>query len=211
MRRINKWYILAIILWLICSSVVLYFDVEIQILSALDTGLILGVISVTISILSLGLSSMNKPKFRGKITCWNVKSNEQHVNNSNSNPIGIYSCITFKIDNKGKKPIKDLIINFRFPSKIYHRSYHDNYLSYFQFKETIIVTSEHLKFLGSSSGDCELVLEHLLNISAWDKNRVIYVTISGNDIQPTTFKLDFSMSDSILNSDSKHPINPFKV
>ena len=212
MKRINKWYVIAIITWIVLSIAVLCLDAERHILKSLDTGLTLGVISVTISILSLGLASMSKPKFKGELTCWNVKTKLQQVSNSNTNPMGQYSCITFQINNKGKKPIRDLTVNFRFPSKVFYNPHTvDKFVSYFQFKETIIITAEHLRFLGSSSGDCELVLEHLLNLSAWDENRKFYITISGENIEPTTYKLDSSMNDSLLNSDSKDPIKPLKV
>ncbi|PWL32656.1 MAG: hypothetical protein DCO96_03670 [Fluviicola sp. XM-24bin1] len=201
------WYWFSLIAWGAFATAFFVLNRNHDWISVEDSNLILGGITVAISILSLGLASMKKPKFKGKITCWNVEKNKLNVNNNSINPIGTYNCITFCIDNFKQDPIKDLVVNFRIPSNIFYER-HQNVanLSYFRFKETIMATSNSITFLGSANGDSDIVFEHFLELSKWDKNRVLYVTISGNNIRPTTYRLKHSQLDTLKKSKTDDPI-----
>jgi len=212
MRRINFWYLFSLIVWVIVATIFFLVNKEIHFLSVDDTNLILGGITVGISILSIGLSTMGNPKFKGKVICWNNIKDVKNVNNSVYAPIGVYSCITFKIDNYKKIPVNGLIINFRFPSNIFFQDRNNNFnYSFFEFKNTVMVTSSNIKFLGNTNGDSDIVFEHYLELNKWEKNRVFYITIAGDNIVPTTFKIDNKLKDTIFKSSSKLPVKLFKV
>jgi hypothetical protein len=212
MRRVNFWYIFSLIVWGIVATIFFLVNKMNPFLSIDDTNLILGGITVGISILSLGLSTMDNPKFKGNVTCWNNITALRDVNNNENALIGKYSCITFKIDNYKKNPVNGLTINFRFPSKIFYQDRHNKFnYSFFEFKNTIMVTSDNIRFLGNTNGDSDIVFEHSLEFTRWDKNRVIYITIAGDNIVPTTFKIDNEQKDLLFNSSSKEPIKLIRV
>jgi hypothetical protein len=170
MRRIKRSYYIAIFVWLIASGIFLWFNKTFNFLTQEDSNFILGILTVAVSILSLGLATMKGLNFEGNITCWHIPSQLVTVNNSVICPIGKYNLITFKVDNQNREPIKSLTVNFRVPSIIFYRQLsHNLHVNYFDFKDTTIITETPLKFLGNTKGDCDIILEHYLNIEAWDK------------------------------------------
>jgi hypothetical protein len=211
MRRINLLYIIIIIAWVIVGVVFIVLNSKLHFLSIDDTNLILGIISVAISILSLGLATMRQPKFKGTIKCWNVPSKKVTRERGVFNH-GEYSCISFEVDNYKKEPINGIVINFRIPSKIYYKEKTDaNRFSIYESKQTKILTSDIIKFLGNTNGDSDLIFEHFLNFNEWSKNRVVYITIAGDNIRTTTFSINKELSEQIAESSSSRMVNLPKV
>lgn len=212
MKRINFWYKFSLIAWGIIATIFFLANKRYPFLSVDDTNLILGGITVAISVLSLGLSTMENPKFKGKVICWNNETQLRKVNNNAFALIGDYSCISFKVDNYKKIPVNGLTVNFRFPTKIFYREIHNSFnFSFCEFKNTIMVTSDHIKFLGNTNGDSDIIFEHFLEFDKWDINRVVYITIAGNNIVPTTFKIDNKLKEGIFKSSSKAPVKLIRV
>jgi hypothetical protein len=207
MRRISPWYIGTLLIWVALGIVFIVFNSKVNLLSIDDTNLILGVISVAISILSLGLATMKLPKFKGEVECWNNKTQEHPVSNIvNGCELGVYNWISFRIQNKDKEAIKSLVVNFRFPRNIYCERRQDPLKNKdIIIKDSVIYTSDAVKFLGINTGDCELIFEHLIKISELG-NPNIYMTISGDNISPTTFRIDKDLGVDISNSNSKNTI-----
>ena len=212
MRRISPWYIGTLLIWVALGIVFIVFNSKVNLLSIDDTNLILGVISVAISILSLGLATMKLPKFKGEVECWNNKTQEHPVSNIvNGCELGVYNWISFRIQNKDKEAIKSLVVNFRFPRNIYCERRQDPLKNKdIIIKDSVIYTSDAVKFLGINTGDCELIFEHLIKISELG-NPNIYMTISGDNISPTTFRIDKDLGVDISNSNSKNTIKLPKV
>ena len=207
MRRISPWFIGTLLIWVALGIVFIVFNSKVNLLSIDDTNLILGVISVAISILSLGLATMKLPKFKGEVECWNNKTQEHPVSNIvNGCELGVYNWISFRIQNKDKEAIKSLVVNFRFPRNIYCERRQDPLKNKdIIIKDSVIYTSDAVKFLGINTGDCELIFEHLIKISELG-NPNIYMTISGDNISPTTFRIDKDLGVDISNSNSKNTI-----
>lgn len=207
MKRIASTYWISLVIWITISFGFMTVNRIYSFLKSDDLNILLGIIAVAVSIISLGLATIKKPLFCGEVSCWNVDGKKQFVNNEMITSIGVYSCLTFKIDNKGNEPIKDLVINFRFPSAIaYERFPKDDFYSYYEFKDTLLLTARNISFLGSNSGDSDIILEHLLNLDKWNMNRKMYITISGSNLTPTTKSINFNMIDKLVNSSSSHPI-----
>ena len=104
MRRISAGYLVALFVWIALGIAFIVCNSKANLLSIDDTNLILGLISVAISIISLGLATMKLPKFNGKIECWNNKTQEHQVNNEGSGcELGVYHWISFRIQNKDKE------------------------------------------------------------------------------------------------------------
>lgn len=207
MRRISSLYWISLILWLTISGGFLLLNNHKNLLEPDDANILLGIIAVAVSIVSLGIATVKKPEFQGEISCWNVESKKQQVNNDSISPIGVYQCITFKIDNLINEPIQDLVINFRIQSSIINRriELNDFYKSY-EFKDTMLLTVNTIPFLGNNSGDNDVVFEHFLNLDKWALNRKLYVTISGSNIMPTTRSIDYRILEQIKQSNYKNPV-----
>tara|TARA_B100000780_G_C21084901_1_gene437037 strand:- start:228 stop:869 length:642 start_codon:yes stop_codon:yes gene_type:complete len=211
MRRINPWYLAIIIIWVLIGGIFIVLNSKLHFSSIDDTNLILAFISVAISILSLGLATMKSSKFKGTIKCWNVPA-KKIIREPGVLNHGEYSCISFEIDNYKKEPINGIVINFRIPSKIYYKEKTDvNRFSVYESKQTKILTSDIIKFLGNTNGDSDLIFEHYFNFNEWSENRVIYITIAGDNIRTTTFSINKDLSKQLEKSTSIRKINLRKV
>lgn len=207
-RRISKGYWISLVLWLTATLGLMLANKFFSVLNSEDVNILLGIIAVAVSIVSIGIATIKKPAFSGIIYCWNVAKKKQFVNNDIVTPIGEYHCITIRIDNNGNEPIKDLVVNFRFPLPIFQKRFPQNndFYSHYEFKDTIMLTAKNISFLGSNKGDSDIIFEHFLNLDKWHSQRKFYVTVSGSNITPTTKCLDSSMTDSIISSTSEKPL-----
>jgi hypothetical protein len=208
MRRISIGYWIGLALWLTFSIGLMFANKFFSILNSEDVNILLGIIAVAVSIVSIGIATIKKPTFNGSIYCWNVAKKKQVIQNDMVTPSGEYHCITIKIDNNGNEPIKDLIVNFRFPLAIAHSRFPQNndFYSHYEFKDTMMLTAKNISFLGSNNGDSDIIFEHLLNLEKWHKQRRFYITVSGSNITPTTKCLDYSMINSIIVSTADKPL-----
>lgn len=209
MKRISKWWYIVLLTWLLIGIGFVVLNKQFNLITIEDTNLLLGIISVAISLVSVAIATMKKPKFRGTVNCWNVERDKRNVNNKGLGiDIGVYNCISFEIDNYQKTAIQNLVVNFRIPESIlYHFHNNNSELKFRKSKDTVIVTFDNLRFLGNSTGDCNLNIDHFLNITKWkekESNRVIYVTVAGDNIEPTTFKLKSEKVDDLLESTQQH-------
>jgi hypothetical protein len=208
--RIRKSYYVAIVVWLLIAILFFIMNKRYNWLTGDDSNLFLGIITVAVSIMSLGLATMQKPSYKGKLAVWNVKESARQVNNNMLVPIGTYSCLTFKIDNYKNEPIESLEVSFRIPEKMYYPE-RGSHLLLYSFKETIYLKSSVVKFLGNTSGDSDVIFEHFLNLEAWDSNRIIYITISGENITPTTYKIGIDDKERLVESNGKNTLTPKKA
>ena len=164
-------------------------------------------VGVLLTLISIAISDRKKPTFEGKVLCWINKDTVINVNNPFHTAEGMYTSVTFKVDNYKRHVINSLTINIRIPSIIYYPQITPSLnLSNYEFKETIILTHSGIKFLGTTNGDSDVIIEHHFNFESWKQNRVAYVTIAGDNIVPTTFKIDNELRTQLLNSNSSNPI-----
>ena len=211
--RIKTSYIVATVLWVVFAlMVILYNVIHDDISSGELTSLIFTAVGVFITLISIAISDRKKLKYEGKIICWINKTDIINVNNDILTPIGVYTKITFKIDNYAKHDIKSLLVNIRIPSNIYYRAPNTGeFLTSFEFKNTIMLSSSKMKYLGSTNGDSDLILEQYFNFDAWSDNRVVFVTIAGENIIPTTFNIDSVKKEELKKSNSNNPVKLTQV
>ena len=126
MKRINIWWYLVLIFWLLTGFGFIILNKKYNIITIEDTNLLLGIISVAILLVSVAIATMKLPKFKGKVNCCNIEKNKRNVNNKVSGvDIGVYNSISFEIDNFQKTAIQNLVVNFRIPKSIIY-AYHNN-------------------------------------------------------------------------------------
>lgn len=206
--RIKTPYLIAILLWVFFTITVLIYNINYSNINSGDlSSLVFTSIGVLITLLSVAIADRKKLKYEGKVSCWINKTDIINVNNDSSTPIGTYIKTTFMIDNYSKHDINSLIVNLRIPSKIFYRGpYIQDFLTSYEFKNTLILSSSSMKYLGSTKGDSDLVFEQYFNLDAWANDRVAYITIAGDNIIPTTFKIDLLKRDELKMSNSENPV-----
>ena len=97
-------------------------------------------------------------------------------------------------------------MSFRLPSNFYLKSDDEkNGYQYFYFKESLIITSDKVRFLGNQYGDNNITFEHFLRVHKMGENRKIYITITGQNISPTTFSLSKDEIVELRNYNSDKP------
>jgi hypothetical protein len=207
-NRLKTQYIVTGIIWILLIGFAIFYNKKQPSTSILDlSNLTFTGVGVLLTLISIAISDRKKPTFEGKVLCWVNKDDVLNVNNPFHSPEGKYTNVTFKVDNFKRHVINSLTINIRIPSIIYYRQSTPSVnLTTYEFKETIILTHSGIKFLGTTNGDSDVIIEHHFNFDAWNKNRVAYVTISGDNIVPITFKIDNELRTQLLTSTSKNPI-----
>ncbi len=172
-------------IWVLIAILLIVVNKCFKIINDTDAALILGCLSIAISILSLGYTDMSKKTFKGVV---HIKLLEkQFQQGSEGNPI--YTQLNFHIINLCGFAINNFTVTFRFPNKIYYeRSQNHQHFTYFRFGEIVLATSDVLKFIGSESGYNDVNFEHFLNLDDWENGHFM-VTVSGDNIEPTTYCL----------------------
>ena len=90
------------------------------------------------------------------------------------------------------------MVNFRIPKKIFFQNNNNQGVySFFEYGETIILTSNMLSFLGTNNGDNHITFEHYINYRDWKKSN-IYITISGSNILPKSTEINQKDKSKIL-------------
>lgn len=200
--RIYRYNIgLVIILFIYLFAILLLFCFRIIILDSDqdNLALVLGLISIGVSILSLMLASQSYIKFEGKINCWNVAKNE-YVRELGYFNHGTFKEINFEINNYNKKVIRGLFISIRHPKNLKSGKKTENFDIY-DYKETSVLSNSKIKFLGNSNGDCTFPVSIYLKDIELNKGK-IFISVSGDNIDTTTFRIDKELFEKIKSSNS---------
>lgn len=204
MKKIKAKYWLIISLIIVVSTVFIPLNICYKFLDGENMNLIVAVIALVISMFSIALADLQFIKFNGKVTIWRTGKDLLVVNGQK------FSNFAFNITNKSKLPLSEFCVSFRFPEQItYNYINHPdkNYQNhkFFQYGETYVINNDTLKFLGNNSNDNEARFEHYLDLSKWPKNRYLYITISGREIQPMTYQVQECKNFEIQNSTNNKP------
>lgn len=198
--RISLTIAVAITIGLIILSV--YFRGSNSVLQLLD--IFLSIMSTATTILALLYAFKPKPKFKGKVYCWNTGKSEfpaiGDVNVEHKN-------ITFRIHNNSGMSLSNLQVSLRVPSQLVHpyKVYSHYGLKTRNIKETYVYTLAEPTFLGSSYGDDEYLLEQSLCLHKWEKGN-IYLTIWASEIETSTFKLDKLSKIDLIHSNTSEKL-----
>ena len=150
--------------------------------------ILLSIVSTITTIIAFLYAFKPKPKLKGKVNCRNTGKSEFPVIGDTSVE---HKNITFKIQNTSGMSLSNLQVSLRIPSQLVHpyKVYSNYGLKTRIIKETYIYTLIEPTFLGSSYGDDSYLIEQFLCLQKWEKGN-IYITISANEIQTSTFKFD---------------------
>ena len=190
--------IIAVVLALTLLILSVYFWQNSSALNLL--GIFLSIISTATTIIALLYAFKPKPKFKGKVYCWNIRKSEfPAIGDTNVE----HQNITFLIHNTSGMSLSNLQVSLRIPGQLVHpyKDYSHYGLNTRIIKETYVYTLVESTFLGNSYGDDDYLLEQSLCLQKWDKGN-IYLTIWANEIETSTFKLDKRSKLELINSNS---------
>ena len=197
-------YIVLIIIWSLAFTTFIVINEKCNWVSSDTTNLIMGGIAMLVSIISLAIADRKKPFFKGEIHFWVVARNSK-FSKVEEDLHAEYTELSIKVINKAKNAIDELLVSFRLPSNFYLKSDEKNGYQYFWFKESLIITSDKVRFLGNKTRDNNITFEHFLRVPKMGENRKIYITISGQNILPTTFSLSKNEIVELINYNSEKP------
>jgi hypothetical protein len=198
-------YVILIPIWFLAFTTFIIINERCSWVSSDTTNLIMGGIAMLVSIISLAIADRKKPFFKGEIHFWVVAGNSKFLE-VEENMHSEYTELSIKVINKAKNAIDELLVSFRLPSNFYLKSDDEkNGYQYFRFKESLILTSDKVRFLGNKTGDNNITFEHFLRVHKMGENRKVYITISGQNISPTTTSLTKKQIVELSNYNSEKP------
>jgi hypothetical protein len=154
--------------------------------------LILSGAAIVTSCIALGLSDKKQNKFKGKIILWSALYDTK-IEDENSN-----YRVSIKIINKGREPIYDVVYRVRIPSAISARLDDKNRNAReYRHGKSLIIVDDSFGFLGEDEQDGFIPIDFTMRLRKW-KESAIYITVSGSNINPTTFKISQDYRDRLI-------------
>lgn len=195
-RTIKPKYYLAVCLIIVTGIFLLIYNKNISFLEPSEMIFLVGLIALSVSILSLGIADASPRKMKLSLKAWSRHPDIK---------ISGRTRLVVKIFNHTKVSLKDLKVNVRIPSKIYVKMEEtDVYLSN-SYGESTIFNFDYTYFLGSGNTDNIGTYELTINHSKWNKGN-IWFTITSEGFEVSTYSISQDKKESLINSNSKNPI-----
>ena len=158
-----------------------------------NDGNFLSLISTIISIFALGLVNAKNPQFKGSIKAKmriNALNEQNPIGDNSPLKTGTYHRVDFEINNYKKVPLTDSIkVRFKFPKDRICFAEKDIVNGKFKHhKQTTNFLYKGFDLIGTGRADSKEEISLFFNLIEWAK-RNVYVTISADNISPTTFIL----------------------
>lgn len=208
MNRIKKIYWITLVLVGVVASGLIFINHKEKILDVDTTNLIVALMSFCVSILSLGLATMRKPKFKGQVSAWMLKEKYNGLVKLKGKP-GNCECsqIRFKIENNSSEEITGLVLTIRGDDKLIRIPMHHAYnFEEFNFGKTVIFSCSKLPVLPGLGNTNYITLEVLFVDGNWNGNRNVSIIISGNNIETKSFELYKISSVDLAKYSSANPL-----
>ena len=208
MNRIKKGYWITLILVGGIASTLIYVNYLQKVLDVDTTNLIVALMSFCVSILSLGLATMKKPKFKGQVLAWMLTEKYNGPVKIKGKPhVRVCSQIRFKIVNDSHEDIRGLVITIRGDDKLIRLPMHHAYnFEEFNFGKTAIFSCSKLPVLPSKGNSNYITLELLFVDQHWNGNRNVSIIISGDNIEAKSFELYKICESDLVKYSSTNPL-----
>lgn len=196
MNKIKKAYWILTGVFAILTLVVIFYISQDGWTNTLLSGT-----AICVSILAMGLSDKKINYFEGEVHLWNVAKSKSADHNH-----GQYH-ISMKILNMSKsESVMDVVYRLRLPSKISTRIIEKNSSAReFMHGYSKIIIDDTFGFLGITNNENFIPIDLKIKLDEW-KSGDFFITISGSNINPTTFKLSSDQVDKLKHSNNSSPI-----
>jgi len=167
--------------------------------------IILSGAALVTSSIALGLSDKKQSNFKGKIIVWSVLLG-QNVADENSN-----YRVSMKIINKSVEPVYDVVYRLRIPNRISARiDIKNSNARDYRHGKSLIIVDDSYGFLATDGQDGFIPIDFRMQLGKW-KESTIYITVSGSNIRPTTFKINPNDKDKIIAATQKKPLEVSRI
>jgi len=197
MRIENKYWI-ALLSWLFVFAIFFILNKQNGFLNLEDSNFILAGGSVGVSILSLGLARIRKPKFKGEVESWILQELDEGL-----------TQIRFKISNNGKFPILRFHFSLKAPSNIVRIPERNKHaFSKIYFGDSELISTGHIPLLTNQINNY-ITIELLVDMEKLDQRKGkcnFYITLAGENIEPITYEFFKLNSEYFKKYNSQNPI-----
>lgn len=167
--------------------------------------IILSGVALITSSVAIGLSDQKKNHFKGKVKVWSVL-----LDSRVADKISMYR-VSMQILNESSEPVYDIVYRLRLPSGISGRINNKNSAAreYIHGKSRIIVDDSY-GFLTTVGEDGFIPFDFKMQLGKWLEGYV-YITVSGSNITPVTFKIDHKQKDKIIKATKDEPFEAIRI
>lgn len=162
----------------------------------------LATIATFSSFVAIMIADLRLPKIQTRLGVWSP--NDEFVNNDKN-------LVVFKLTNKSKQVIDDLVIRMNIPSELdlhFGGGYKTSSADYHEQADTKIVTFKQFEYLDSGGEHSNLEIRLGFKLDNWTQKRVIYLSVLGNKMTSQRFKLTLADVEGIKKANSAYP---FKI
>jgi hypothetical protein len=162
----------------------------------------LAIIATFSSFVAIMIADVRLPKIQTRLGVWSP--NDDFVNKDKN-------IVVFKLTNKSTQVIDDLVVRMNIPSELDLHFGGGNKTSNADYHEqaaTKILTFKQFEYLDSDGEHSNLEIRLGFKLENWTKQRVIYLSVLGNNMTSQRFKLSIDDIKGIKNANSA---NPFKI
>lgn len=207
MRRFKiYWVILCFIILFVGTGLLFWYHSlnPSEIANLINMGL--GIIAIFSSFVAIMIADLRLPKIHTRLGVWSP-SNELVANDRN--------MVVFKITNKSKQVIDDLVVLMNIPSEFdlyFGGGYKTSSADSHEQAETKILTFKQFEYLDSEGEHSNLEIRIGFTLDNWVQQRVIYLSVLGNKMTSQRFKLTLEDVNGIKEANSAYPfiIKPLK-
>ncbi len=116
-----------------------------------------------------------------------------------------------KIQNESGEPVYNLVYRLRVPSGISSRiDVKNNNSREYKHGKSMIIVDDSYGFLATQKEDGFIPIDFKMQLEKW-KETPIYITVSGSNIQPMTFKIPFESKNKLITATQKDPFYAIKI
>jgi len=162
-------------------------------------------VAILIAILALGLSDQKKLRFNGSVHFYSyLLDTNTPTQNSNYR-------VSMKVFNNSEEPIYDIVYRLRLPNRITSRlEEKNNSVREYRHGASVIFIDDSYGFLDVKGEEGFIPFDFKMKLGNWNKGN-IYVTISGSNISPTTFKITHEQKEVLINSNQDNYIDAKEI
>jgi len=166
----------------------------------------LAIIATFSSFVAIMIADLRLPHIKTRLGVWSP-SNE--IVDSDKN------MVVFKLTNKSKRVIDDLVVLMNIPEELelhFGGGYKTSSSDYHQQAKTTILTFKQFQYLDSSGEHSNIEIRLGLKLDNWPDDRVIYLSVLGQNMTSQRFKITNEAVDGIRNANAAKPykIEPLK-
>lgn len=186
--RFKPIYVILLFLIPVFGVGFLLVNRTLHILGGQELIVVVGIVALTISIISLAIADSNPQKLKVQLDIWSQKTPDQD---------GYFRCF-WKLTNNSNIPLSGFKVYFRYPRNLYKRPSvdHGHQDKFYDMERYLIVINDKYDFIG---GKDYVEYQHDIRLNHL-KQGEIKISVVANNHQSKTYLISKSQSQKILHA-----------